>query len=72
MTTRRTQTQKPPEAPPAVPPGYRSLSLTVSPQIHDLLNELLNTGMYGFTIEETAERLIARQLIDLFNLPGRR
>ncbi len=38
------------------------LTVSTTPQVHDSLVRLLSTGLYGKTVAEAAERLIAQSV----------
>lgn len=42
--------------------GWGAIAVRTSPQVRGLLQDLTNGGLYGFTIEDTAERIICEQL----------
>jgi hypothetical protein len=42
--------------------GWGAIAVRTSPQIRVLLQELTNGGLYGFTLEDTAERILCEQL----------
>ena len=50
-------------------PGTVTLTLTVSSQVADLLEQLQALGIYGRTVEDVAERLIEQALQELVEPP---
>ena len=44
-----------------------SLKVTTTPQVRELLNRLVETGLYGKNVPEAAGRLIERALEDRVN-----
>jgi hypothetical protein len=42
--------------------GWGAIAVRTSPQIRVVLQRLTNTGLYGFTIEDTAERILTEEL----------
>lgn len=52
------------------------LTLKTTPQVIETLDTLLRTGLFGFTLEDVAERLLCRELlredVAYFWRPGQR
>lgn len=42
--------------------GWGPIAVRTSPQMRGLLQELTNGGLYGFTLEGTAEMILCEQL----------
>ena len=42
--------------------GWGAIAVRTSPQVRVLLQRLVNTGLYGFTIEQAAEWIVTEQL----------
>jgi hypothetical protein len=42
--------------------GWGAIAVRTSPQVRTLLQELTNGGLYGFTLESTAEIILCEQL----------
>jgi hypothetical protein len=42
--------------------GWGAIAVRTSPQMRTLLQELTNGGLYGFTLEDTAEHILCEQL----------
>lgn len=54
----------------ARPPYYRDLTVSISPQAHELLEKLVEGGLHGTTVPRAAEELVYRGLRFPFGMPG--